>query len=883
MARLTALPPSDCPSEETIMTLEVSRASRAHLFVTIAIVLSLPASPAVARELAPGESATVGNTPVGTEEAWKLYTATLTVNPQGRTLGINAYNSIVDVDTAIVNGGTGIAVALHNGTTLMMTNTQVASTGAGFDGVGLQMNNDASGSSGPGSDLSTRAHVSASHISGTTYGATVANTAQLTLDAGSTVTGTGTAGIGVGLFDGTVILKENSSITGATNGIVVSGENRFGTNPPSGRHIIIDGSTVQGGTGSAIRIIPRSADQNTSDIMIGNGSTIIGGNGVSIEATGSVATSVTASDSTLIGSVSASGGGSIALGLHAGSTLMGDLDAATGAIDATVNGGLMEGRAEGSVAMTMSSGGAWNMTGDSSVSTLALNGGGVTLGDGTAEHVLNVRGDLSGSGGAVVLHTHLNDGGTLSAQQTDRLLIEGDVVTTGATVLTVTPTGNGAPTDVNGNGMVEAGEGISLVQVAGSSRADAFELRGGYVAAGPWQYTLHAFGPGRTDPAQNALATGTLNWDYRLASSIVCQTDCDPVDPTKPVDPGEPPVDPGEPPVDPGEPPVVLPPGGRVAVVPQLPSYLSAPAALLTYGDMMNDGLHQRLGDLRAGTSHDPVGGEVFARYLGGQLRYSSNLSFQRYGYDFDQQVNALQVGGSLIALDGDNGALRAGWAADHGTTRVIPKAADGNSSAKYRANGMSAWITWQRGNGLWVDGVLGATSYSGDVGTDLRGADVGRVRANGWTMSVETGMPFALGSEWTVEPRFQLKHQSLNFRDFTDGDGLDVRLGTAKQTSATVGGRIMRTANPVFMPYANLDLTHTSNGDPSADVSSTDWGLAQRFGSGRVGNAYKVAAGAVSQLGEHVQVYGEGTYQHFVGSYGMQGWAGNVGIRVTF
>jgi outer membrane autotransporter protein len=92
-----------------------------------------------------------------------------------------------------------------------------------------------------------------------------------------------------------------------------------------------------------------------------------------------------------------------------------------------------------------------------------------------------------------------------------------------------------------------------------------------------------------------------------------------------------------------------------------------------------------------------------------------------------------------------------------------------------------------------------------------------------------------------------------------------------------------MRTANPVFMPYANLDLTHTSNGDPSADVSSTDWDLTQRFGSGRVGNSYKVAAGAVSQLGEHVQVYGEGKYQHFVGSYGMRGWSGNVGIRVTF
>jgi hypothetical protein len=31
------------------------------------------------------------------------------------------------------------------------------------------------------------------------------------------------------------------------------------------------------------------------------------------------------------------------------------------------------------------------------------------------------------------------------------------------------------------------------------------------------------------------------------------------------------------------------------------------------------------------------------------------------------------------------------------------------------------------------------------------------------------------------------------------------------------------------------------------------------------------------------VQLYGEGYYQHFMGGYGMRGWAGNVGIRVTF
>jgi outer membrane autotransporter protein len=572
------------------------------------------------------------------------------------------------------------------------------------------------------------------------------------------------------------------------------------------------------------------------------------------------------------------------------STLTGDFRAAEGA-SATFNlrnGSTITGAMSGSIATTVASSAAWNVTADSAVDSLALDGGAVVFqpsADGS-HRTTTVRGAFSGTGGVLGFNSTMNAGGPLSGQQTDRLLIEGDVTTTGPTEIVVTGSGSGALTDGNQNGVVDANEGISLVQVAGSSRADAFALRGGYVAAGPWQYTLHAFGPGQTDAAQNALASGNLNWDYRLGNKYVCEDDCTPLDPeepdpTDPVDPGNPdPVDPIEPEIpDPG-----IPEGpGRVAVVPQLPSYLSAPAALLTYGDMMNDGLRQRLGDIRQGTSHDPVGGEVFARYLGGQLRYQSNLSFQKYGYDFDQQVNALQLGGSLIALDGDNGTLRAGWAVDHGTTRVTPKAADGNSSAKYRANGVAGWITWQHGNGFWVDGVIGSTRYRGDVGTDLRGADVGRIRANGWTMSVEAGMAFALGNEWTVEPRFQLKHQSLHFRDFVDSDNLAVKLGTAKQTSARVGGRLSRMANPVFMPYVGLDLTHTSNGDPKVDVSSEAWDIADRFGSGRVGNAYRVSAGAVSQLGQHVQVYGEGTYQHFVGSYGMRGFTGNIGVRVTF
>ena len=700
-----------------------------------------------------------------------------------------------------------------------------------------------------------------SDISGTDVAADVGGNSVLDVSA-SRLTGTGDGSRGLDLFSGSASLSNGTIVTGQANGVQIYASPDFAI-PDAGRTLVVDGSTVRGVIGSAI-LVALGSSVNTASIVLRNRAVLQGGNGTAIEMAGGTSTSIDIATSDIAGDIIAVDTADARVTMH---------DAAT-----------LSGRVAGNVAMDLSAGGDWRLTGDSDISSLAMNGGRVSLGmPGNASYSnLTVRGDLGGSGGDVALNTTMNAGGALADQHTDRLLIEGDVTTTGTIGIVVNPQGTGALTDVDHNAAVDANEGISLVQVAGSSHAGAFALRGGYVAAGPWQYTLHAFGPGAADQAQNALANGQLNWDYRLGSRYVSvDPPVDPpVDPTKPVDPGEP-GNPG----DPGDPvgPPLPPPGSRLAVVPQLASYLSAPSALLSYGDMMSDGLRQRLGEVRNGSAHDALGGDVFARYVGGQQRYSSNLSFQNYGYDFAQQVNALQVGGSLMGFDGDNGSLRAGWALDSGTTRVTPKAVDGNSSAKYDANGFSTWMSWQQGSGLWVDGLLGSTRYRGDVGTDLRGADVGRVRGQGWTMSIETGMRFALGRGWTVEPRLQLEHRQLTFRDFTDGDGLDVRLGTAKQTSATVGGRIMRTAKAAFMPYANLDLTHTTGGDPTADVSSADWGIAERFATGRLGNAYSVAAGAVSQLSKHVQLYGQASYQHAVGGYGMRGWAGNAGVRVTF
>lgn len=141
---------------------------------------------------------------------------------------------------------------------------------------------------------------------------------------------------------------------------------------------------------------------------------------------------------------------------------------------------------------------------------------------------------------------------------------------------------------------------------------------------------------------------------------------------------------------------------GRPAVTPQVPSYISAPVALAYYNASIIDDLHKRLGELRHEQSRpDGTGGEMFLRYIGSNMTYKSNVSFKQFGYDFDMDYSAVQVGGNVLRLDGDKDSLRGGLAYTHGNSRMRPKAADGFSSTTFDSDSIALYLTWQRQNGF--------------------------------------------------------------------------------------------------------------------------------------------------------------------------------------
>lgn len=703
---------------------------------------------------------------------------------------------------------------------------------------------------------------------------------------------------------GIIAQGDAAQATIADSTLVTRGDGAYGVRASNGAVASLTGTTIDtggaqawagvvDGAGSQLTIHESSLGATQSGALFANGgttitaekATLIGGNRILL------GISQSATDPLLFTLDNSSAVGDITWSDFNGERQVVDVPAvATVKLD---NDSTWTGATHAINDLTLQGGSLWAMTADSTVGQLTNNNSAIAFQAPVAGSykTLNVGGNFAGSGGVIAMNTQMNAGGLLSNQQTDRLLIQGDVTTTGTTYLKVTPQGAGALTDTNHNGIIDASEGISLVQVAGRSRVDAFALQGGYLVIGPWQYTLHAFGSGQASTDQNALPAGELNWDYRLGNKYADDGGGDNGDNGNGDGGGNDSGNGGDngdgggedgtqPDVDINKP--YVPP----AVAPQLPSYIVAPTALLHYSEQMVDTLQQRLGEIRNVPPSSDIGGEVFARYIGGEQRYTSDLSSHQPGYGFDQQINAWQIGGSLMGWDADTSSLRAGWAFDKGTTHVRPKerAIDGASDANYNAYGVSGWLTWQQQNGFYVDTVVGGERYNGKVTVAGRGYE-STVRAHGWTASLEAGYPFGIGRGWSIEPQAQLSYQSLRFQDILDNDGTLTQIAPVGQTTSRLGVRLAKTDNARLAPYVRLDAINTSGGRAKITASDATYGtgIRQTFQGGRVGSNYRVGAGLTSQLTRNVALYGEADYLGDLGVHGFSGWSANAGVRINF
>lgn len=475
--------------------------------------------------------------------------------------------------------------------------------------------------------------------------------------------------------------------------------------------------------------------------------------------------------------------------------------------------------------------------------TLDLSSGGA------ASNLLTIDGTLASLGGTLKLATRLNGTGG----QSDALRVNGTV--TGTTLIEdrLSASSAVAQSDANGDGVIDGSEGISLAQVSGSASADSFALKRGYLVAGPWQYGLYAFAPDSSGQG----------WDYRLASRYVCEDGS-----------------------------LCQPQAGRAAsaavrpaLAPQVPSYLSAPVGLAWYTQAITDDLHKRLGELRDG-ERSGAGGELFLRYLGSNLTYMSNRDVSDYGFDADIDYSAVQLGGNLLQLDGESDSLRGGVAYTRGNTRIRPHAADGFSSTTFDSDSVSFYGTWQRDSGFYLDGSLSWSWHRGD--TDIaRQKEVGKVKGDGWSASLESGYPFIFANGLRLEPQAQLTWMRLKFDDTRDKDGVDVAFDDDDQTIGRLGARLDRTwqddAQREYTPYLRASYTRGWGGGSKVKVGSAESAISQDFNSGKFGQTWDVGIGGTTRFRSDVSLYAEADYRKEIDGNGVKGWRYNAGVRWTF
>ncbi len=465
--------------------------------LALAIAAGLTFSvPTEARDLTPGESATVGaGDPI---EDWSVRDvgAVLTLSPGSIASRLGVYTgATLNMTGATLDASNNFYAAVVTSATANISSSTLRndrSAGLGITNGPLP--------SGPTYDPST-VNVADSTISGRGMGAYILGSSLDISNSHVDSTGSGAAGwpadlaTGLAVFSNANIRITNGSvISGDENGIVVRDNSQGEASPFTDNTITLDNSTVIGRNGSAI-VVGGGAELGHTTLTLTNGSTLTGGNGVAVEAIDGADLDLNVQGSRLHGDLRADSTSQMHVALAGNASLIGAMTNVTRvSLDAA----------------------SWTLTGDSSVGALSLGNGTVSLGDGSTFNTLNVSGNFSGADGTIVFNTVL--AGDDAA--TDKLVIGGDTSGT-ANVRVNNVGGAGAQTD----------KGIELIQVGGASNGQ-FNLAGRAVG-GQYEYFLHK-------------GTGA-DGNWYLRSQLPTQPDpcvidpslpeCSPVDPVDPIEP----------------------------------------------------------------------------------------------------------------------------------------------------------------------------------------------------------------------------------------------------------------------------------------------------------------------------------------------------------
>lgn len=545
-------------------------------------------------------------------------------------------------------------------------------------------------------------------------------------------------------------------------------------------------------------------------------------------------------------------------------------------------------RVQGAIASDTAIGPQGTLSGTGLVAGNVSNQGTVAPG-GDAPGSLTIGGNYSDPEGTLQIRSLLNAGGP-GNQTTDRLLVAGNV--TGSTSVVVTPIA-GATGAATGN---TATSGISIIQVGGTAAADAFVLRDGSVAAGPYVYKLNFFPAGAASEIDPRLAQQGVSaiGDYRLQSPIVRATD-----PAVPVQTVLESAAPGEPATPmtvtlptrladgtfvPGGIPVGVGPNGeqpgQAQVLPQVQAYRDFSTGALSYGAALTEGIQDELGRLAfAPADTEP---KVFVRAQGLQGRFSGNVA-----PDFSQSQWSAQAGVAVafpdLVEDGD--ALYLALAAGRGGSNITVRAND--ATARFDATNVTGGLAYRAANGGYLSALAEGIFYS-DVRFGTRGtADMGDTDGTGFAIALDGGYPMPVTQDvlpgyMTLVPHASIGLQHNDFGLYTDRDGVQADLSGQDSIPARIGVRLAQTIATdcigeacTIAPWLSLDAVQDLQGHNGVRLSNVD------FATDGTGKSIRAGAGADIRIGPGLSFFVSGERAFGVSRGSMTAWQGTGGLRL--
>ena len=725
------------------------------------------------------------------------------------SLQVLAQTHISSNSTSPINSGTGTSVIVDPNVTVTVNHASVtdgfgspiyAGHGASVSGTGSvamttgsRLNFDSTGMGG----VNHAVNVASGSFStvGASISAQGANSAALSASGGtanlvgSTLNTTGVNAAGVNLSGAATV-----SLTGVNLHTSGSGAHAVlitGGAPAS--TLVIDSSTLsmQDPNADIIR-----ANGGASDITIRNGTNLnINGNLLNLQ-NGSVVKLV-ADGVNLKGNLISDGTSTGRVFLQNGTTLTGMVDPMSMTVDGTS---------------------AWNVTANSDLTSLTLNGGAVNFLAPAGNAFKTVTtGALDGAAGRITMNSRLDGDNSPS----DLLAVSGNA--SGAHFLTIRNAG--------GKGAKTRGDGIRVVAIDGASPADNFKLANEPLEAGTYEYLLNQGGQGRPS-------------DWYLRSTFRAAV------------PG-----------------YMMTPGLNRDY-----GYATVGTMLERTGDIGNIVRSEKKTEEGSGSNGvwGRIQGAQFNKDAHDNLSTSAHTTFMQFGKDWTLASNSdgsSTHAGATVTLGETNARF-------YDDLRTVLKAANGNNTGdvKTRSYGVGAYWTGYQADGAYLDLNGQFTSYQNNY-KDIY-ARTAANKAMGVTLSAEAGKPFAVGGgSLRIEPQVQMMYQYLNSTSFSDYLS-SVSVNGKHGVRGRLGMRLFREMADAAgephsaAPYLTIDVLHdfinpatVTVGDDALQANANKtWG--------------EIGTGITGHVSKQGQLSAALKYRHQLSGQGNEGVAGQVGYR---